>query len=66
MKNISNLDNNSETCTICSTCGKTSWYVMECNCGHIFCKYCSAEKSDNDSDNIVLTCPKCGKSVIYI
>lgn len=66
MKNISNLEIRTEDCTQCPNCGKRSWYVMQCDCGFIFCRYCSAEHAEEDSDNIILTCPKCRKSVMYV
>lgn len=66
MKNISNQALFTEDCTKCSNCGKASWYVMECDCGYIFCEHCSAEHVEKDSDNILLVCPKCDKSVLYV
>ena len=65
MENISNQELLTENCTQCPSCGKRSWYVMKCSCGHIFCRYCSAEKSEIDSDNILLVCPNCGETMIY-
>ena len=65
MKNISNLEIDSDKCTKCSTCGKPSWYVMECDCGHIFCKNCSLP-DEWENDCINLECPKCGKSTLYV
>lgn len=44
--------------------------VMECDCGNIFCEHCSAkdEEDDNDSESeiIILICPKCGSSAMFI
>ena len=65
MENISNQEIDSELCTKCSTCGKPSWYIMKCDCGHIFCKHCIAT-DELDYDCINLECPKCGKSILYI
>jgi len=64
MKNISNQEIFAENCTKCPTCGKASWYVMECDCGNIFCQYCSIP-SEYDNDCIYLKCPICGKTMLY-
>jgi hypothetical protein len=67
MKNISNHDIDSEKCTKCPTCGKPSWYVIECDCGHIFCEHCSVKDEENiETDIIDLECPKCGKFQLYV
>lgn len=66
MENISNRKIFIEKCTQCSSCGKRSWYVMKCSCGYIFCRYCSVEKAEIDSDDILLVCPNCGKTKIYV
>jgi len=68
MKNISNQHIDADECTICISCYKPSWYVMECPCGNIFCKNCSAKDEDDDygSDTIMLICPKCGESTMYV
>lgn len=66
MKNISNQEIDAEKCTHCPTCGKASWYVHECDCGTYVCEYCSAEKADKETENIQITCPKCGKSILYV
>lgn len=68
MKNISNTEISSEKCTKCKTCGKPSWYVMICDCGHEFCKNCTTADAENDSDSdtIVLECPKCGGIQLFI
>jgi hypothetical protein len=66
MKNISNADISAEKCTKCPTCGETSWYVMECDCGHIFCKHCTTAKNDEDSESFCLECPKCGEGALYV
>jgi RNase P subunit RPR2 len=66
IKNISNTEISSEKCTKCATCGKPLWYVMKCDCGHIFCKNCSATQDDKDSDSITLECPKCGQIQLYV
>jgi hypothetical protein len=65
MKNISNLEIRRENCTQCPNCGERDWYVMECDCGFKFCRHCSAEKCE-DNEIIILTCPKCGNSVMYV
>lgn len=65
MKEISNMDIDAEKCTKCSTCGKSSWYIQKCDCGHIVCEYCSAEKS-NDEDKVIVRCPKCNSVVMYV
>ena len=69
MRNISNQDIDANKCTLCVNCLKPSWYVMECDCGHIFCKHCTAKDEDEDDyegDIITLICPKCGKSTLYV
>lgn len=70
MKNISNQEIFTENCTKCPTCGKRSWYVMECDCCHIFCRYCSDIDKDavgdgSEIDVVYLECPKCGKFEVY-
>jgi hypothetical protein len=66
MRNISNTEISSDKCTKCPTCGKPSWYVMECNCGHIFCKNCTTAKNEPDVESIELECPKCGEVKLYV
>lgn len=67
MKNIANQELFEKDCTQCPTCGKRSWYVMECDCGDIFCRYCSAkDESIENEDIIYLKCPKCGKFMMYV
>jgi hypothetical protein len=66
MKNISNCEIDSAKCTKCPTCGKTSWYILECDCGHIVCEHCSSEKTEDDSDTILITCPKCGNFNMFV
>ncbi len=66
MKNISNQELDADKCTKCPTCGKSSWYVMLCDCGHYVCKHCTAEKADADSDITQIQCPKCGAVVLYV
>lgn len=64
MKNISNQGISSEKCTKCNACGKPSWYIMQCDCGHIFCKNCSVSKSEQNI--IILECLKCGETQLYV
>jgi len=66
MINISNQNIDANKCTKC-ICGKSSWYVMLCDCKNIFCENCSAKDEDNyKGDIIMLICPKCGKSTMYV
>ena len=65
MKNISNQEIDPAKCTHCPTCGKSSWYVMQCDCGYIMCENCAGKK-DKETGDILIKCPKCGKSVLYV
>lgn len=66
MKNISNLDISSDKCTKCPTCNKASWYIMECDCGHTFCKHCSTAKNEDNSEMITLECFKCKRFKLFV
>lgn len=65
MKNISNREIFNK-CTQCSNCGERSWYIMECDCGNIFCMHCSKTEVDEEMESMLLTCPKCNKSILYV
>ena len=68
MKNISNQHIDANQCTYCTNCFKPSWYVMECDCGNMLCKNCSVKDEDDnyESNAIMLICPKCGRSTMYV
>lgn len=66
MKNISNQGLYKENCTKCPNCKKASWYIMECDCGNLFCEECSVEDEDHSERAVWLECPECGKTKIYI
>lgn len=68
MKNISNQALFARDCTKCPTCGRASWYVIECDCGHTYCKYCAKEDDmfEEDSETLRVICPKCDDFMIYV
>jgi len=66
MINISNAEIFLENCTKCPTCGKPSWYVMECDCGHTFCKNCTTANNETDAETITLECPKCKEVNLFV
>jgi hypothetical protein len=65
MVNISNMKQGDE-CTQCPTCGKRSWEIFQCDCGHVFCEHCGIRDPESDSDSFSLECNKCDKPIVIV
>ena len=52
----------------CPICSKTSWKVFKCDCGEVFCIHCHPQNiiTDQESECIEVTCPKCKTMGLFV